>query len=197
MYIYIYTYIYIYIYIYTHTYTYIYIYIYIYILLYIYIYIYILVASEDGPSEGMATAWLRKMAWGKMAAADWQCNVCIDPCLRASRMFSYSSFSAWLATQLFKLLRRGPDSQAIQLDSCSALTQGSTELALGRSALSVCPCGDPWGTLIQLEITYSWATLKPPGVQTLRSPRPKVTSALTRFLTCFRIADRVFQRWNI
>ena len=25
-------------------------------------------------------------------------------------------------------------------------TQRSTEVSLGRSALSVCPCGDPWGT---------------------------------------------------
>ena len=53
-------------------------------------------------------------------------------------------------------------------------------MTLRRSALSVCPCGDPWGTLLQLEITYSRAPTKPPQRQTLRSPRPKVTSVLTR-----------------
>ena len=43
-----------------------------------------------------------------------------------------------------------------------------------RSALSVCPCGDPRGTPLQLEIRETWAPVKPPRGQTLRSPRPKV-----------------------
>ena len=43
-----------------------------------------------------------------------------------------------------------------------------------RGALSICPCGDPWGTPLQLEISYSWSPIKPPRGQTLRSPRPKV-----------------------
>ena len=37
-----------------------------------------------------------------------------------------------------------------------------------RSALSVCPCGDPWGTLLQLGIRHSGAPIKPPRGQTLR-----------------------------
>ena len=45
---------------------------------------------------------------------------------------------------------------------------------LRTNSLSVCPCGDPWGTPLQLEINYSWAPVKPPGGQPLRSPRPKV-----------------------
>ena len=54
----------------------------------------------------------------------------------------------------------------------------STEVPLRRGALSVCPCGDPWS--VQLERRHSWAPVKPPRGQTLRSPRPKVTSALAR-----------------
>ena len=46
--------------------------------------------------------------------------------------------------------------------------------ALRRSALSVCPCGNPWGTPLQSEIRDSWTPVKPPRGQTLRSPRPKV-----------------------
>ena len=42
---------------------------------------------------------------------------------------------------------------------------------------SVCSCGDPWGTLLQLEIGCSWAPVKPPRGQKLRSPRPKVPCA--------------------
>ena len=49
--------------------------------------------------------------------------------------------------------------------------------ALRRSALGVCPCGDPWWTLLQLEIEISYSLAprkpKPPRGQTLRSPRPK------------------------
>ena len=32
------------------------------------------------------------------------------------------------------------------------LSQRSTEVPLRRTALSVCPCGDAWGTPLQLEI---------------------------------------------
>ena len=53
--------------------------------------------------------------------------------------------------------------------------QRSTEVPLGRSALSVRPCGDPWGTLLHLVRRYSRAPTKPPRGQTLRSPRPKLT----------------------
>ena len=49
-------------------------------------------------------------------------------------------------------------------------------MPLRRSALSVCPCGGAWGTLLRLEIRHSWAPVKPPRGQTLRSPRPHVTS---------------------
>ena len=45
---------------------------------------------------------------------------------------------------------------------------------------SVCPWGDPWETLLQLERSYSWAPIETPRGQTLRSPRPKVTSVLSR-----------------
>ena len=44
--------------------------------------------------------------------------------------------------------------------------------------------GDPWGTLLQVEISYSRSPVKPPRRQTLRSPRPKVTSVPTRSLRC-------------
>ena len=44
-------------------------------------------------------------------------------------------------------------------------------MPLRSSSLSVCPCGDPWGTLLQAERTYSWAPVKP----------TKVTSAKGRF----------------
>ena len=57
--------------------------------------------------------------------------------------------------------------------------QRSTEVPLRRSALSVCPCGDSWGTPLQLDTSYSRSPVKPPRGQTLRSPRPKVTSMLT------------------
>ena len=60
------------------------------------------------------------------------------------------------------------------------LRQWSAEVPRKRSALSACPYGDPWGTPLQLEISYSWAPVKPRRGQTLRSPRPKVTSVLTR-----------------
>ena len=52
-------------------------------------------------------------------------------------------------------------------------------MPLRRSALSACPCGDPWGTPLQSEIRCSWAPVRPRRGQTLRSPRPKVTSVLT------------------
>ena len=58
--------------------------------------------------------------------------------------------------------------------------QGSTEVPLSRSALGICPCGDPWGTPLQLEIYHSWAPVKPPRGQPLRSPRPNVYSVLTQ-----------------
>ena len=64
-------------------------------------------------------------------------------------------------------------------------------MPLRRSALSVCPCGNPWWTPLQLEISYSWAPVRPPRGQTLRLPRPKVTSVLTRLLT---IPPFVFSR---
>ena len=69
-------------------------------------------------------------------------------------------------------------------------SQRSTEVLLRRSALSVYPCGDPWGTLLNLEIGYSWAPIKRPmGTNT------KVTSAsghfkisvLTRYACCRRL----------
>ena len=45
-------------------------------------------------------------------------------------------------------------------------------MPLRRSALSVSPCGDAWGTPLDLETGYSWAPIKPPeGTNT------KVTSA--------------------
>ena len=47
-----------------------------------------------------------------------------------------------------------------------------------RSALSVCPWGDPWP--LQLETRHSWAPVEPPRGQALRSPRPKDTSVLIR-----------------
>ena len=59
----------------------------------------------------------------------------------------------------------------------------SSEVPPRRSALSVCPGGDPWGTPTQLEIRDSWAPGKPPRGQTLRSPRPTVTSVLTRYMS--------------
>ena len=58
-------------------------------------------------------------------------------------------------------------------------------MPLRRSALSVCHCGDPWGRLLQVETRHSWAPMKPPRGQTLRSPRPKVPSMLTRHLLAF------------
>ena len=63
---------------------------------------------------------------------------------------------------------------------CVCKVQCSTEVPIRRSALSVCPCGDPWGTPLQSELSYSWAPVKIPRGQTLRSPRPKVPSVLTR-----------------
>ena len=51
---------------------------------------------------------------------------------------------------------------------------------LRRSALSVCPRGDTWGTPIRSETSYSWPPAKPARGQTPRSPRPKVTSVLTQ-----------------
>ena len=45
------------------------------------------------------------------------------------------------------------------------------KVPLRRSALSVRPGGDPWGTLLHLETTYSWAPVKTPRGHTLRSPR--------------------------
>ena len=53
-------------------------------------------------------------------------------------------------------------------------------MSLRRSALSVCPSGDPWGTPLQSESRHSWAPVKPTRGQILRPPRPKVTSVLTR-----------------
>ena len=73
-------------------------------------------------------------------------------------------------------------SRTIFLRLCQSLrasvAQGSTEVPLRRSALSACPCGDAWGTPLQLETRHSWAPVKTPRGQTLRSPRPKVTSAV-------------------
>ena len=60
------------------------------------------------------------------------------------------------------------------------LSQWSTEVPLRRVALGVCPCGDPWGTPFQVNISYSWTPVKPTRGQTPRSPRPKVTSVLFR-----------------
>ena len=60
------------------------------------------------------------------------------------------------------------------------LCQRSAEVPVWRSALSVCPCGDPWGTPLQVEMIYSLAPAKLARGQTLRSPRPTVTSVLTR-----------------
>ena len=44
--------------------------------------------------------------------------------------------------------------------------QWGTEVPLRRSALSVCPWGDPWGTLLQSEVSCSWAPTKTPRGQT-------------------------------
>ena len=54
--------------------------------------------------------------------------------------------------------------------------QRSTEVPPRRSALSVCPCGRPWGTPLQLEIRCSWAPVKPPEGRST-----KVTSAKGHF----------------
>ena len=85
-----------------------------------------------------------------------------------------------------------------------AVTQQGTEVPLRRSALRVCPCGDPWGTLLQLEIIHSWAPIKPPRGQTLRSPRPRVASVITRLLQssclcfCCRFeCRRCFFGWDL
>ena len=47
---------------------------------------------------------------------------------------------------------------------------------LRRSALSGCPCGDPWGRPLQEEMGYSWAPVKPP-----KGTNTKVTSAKGHF----------------
>ena len=51
------------------------------------------------------------------------------------------------------------------------------------------PVGDSLGTPLQVEIRHCRAPVKPPWGQTLRSPRPRVTSVLTRHEggggTCF------------
>ena len=57
--------------------------------------------------------------------------------------------------------------------------QRSTEVPLRRSALSVCPCGDLWGTPLQLEISYSRAPTKPP-----QGRNTEVTSAKGRSCAC-------------
>ena len=46
--------------------------------------------------------------------------------------------------------------------------------------LVLIPAGNPGGHPSQLEIRCSWAPVKPPRGQTLRPPRQKVTSVLTR-----------------
>ena len=61
-----------------------------------------------------------------------------------------------------------------------ALYQRSAEVPPRRGALSVCPCGDPWGTPVESEITYSRPPVKPPMGQTRRSPRLNVNSVLTQ-----------------
>ena len=75
--------------------------------------------------------------------------------------------------------------------------QWSTEVPLRRGARSVCPCGDPWGTPLQLEIKHSWAPAKPPRGQALRSPRPKVNSVLTRQILTLRIGRTATLRTKI
>ena len=65
--------------------------------------------------------------------------------------------------------------------------QSGTEVPLRRSALSVCACGDARGISLQLEIRYSWAPIKLPGGQTLRTPRPRVASVLTLKYICIYI----------
>ena len=53
-------------------------------------------------------------------------------------------------------------------------------MPLRRSALSVRPCEDPWGTLLHLEVGYSRAPYEAPKEgQTPRSRRSKVTSVPT------------------
>ena len=56
------------------------------------------------------------------------------------------------------------------------MSQQNTEVPLRRSALSACPCGDPWGTLLQLEVSYSWAPYQAP-----KGTNTKVTSAKGHF----------------
>ena len=72
----------------------------------------------------------------------------------------------------------------------AGLSQWSTEVPLRRSALSVCPCGDSWGTLLQEEIRHWLACVKPPRGRTPRSPRPKVTSVLSRLCARSAAAER-------
>ena len=45
-----------------------------------------------------------------------------------------------------------------------------------RSARSVCPCGDPWGTPLQVQTNHSWAPRKAP-----EGTNAKVTSANGHF----------------
>ena len=54
-----------------------------------------------------------------------------------------------------------------------------TILHYRRGALSVRPCGDPWGTPLRLERRHSWALIKPP-----RGPNTKITSAKGHFCAC-------------
>ena len=49
-------------------------------------------------------------------------------------------------------------------------------MPLRRGALSVCPCGDPWGTPLQVEINYFMGPCNAP-----KGTNPKVTSAKGHF----------------
>ena len=63
---------------------------------------------------------------------------------------------------------KGPTSIA---ETCG-VHQRSTKVPLRRSALSACPCCDPCGTPLPLDINYSWSPAKPP-----KGTNTKVTSA--------------------
>ena len=51
-----------------------------------------------------------------------------------------------------------------------------TEVCLRRSALNVCPYGDPWGTTLHLETRHPWAPVKTP-----RGTDTKTASATGHF----------------
>ena len=77
------------------------------------------------------------------------------------------------------MLESSPLKSRILVQRLAASSQWSTEVPLRRSAL-VRLRGDPWETPLQLETRHSWAPIKTPRGQASRSPRLKVTAALSR-----------------